>query len=51
MVGEVIVLAMLEDEDALLVEQVAIQYQVGNLWQLLQSVWRVGKDEVKLLVA
>ena len=50
-VGEVVVLAMLENEDAILVQEVSIQDQVGNLRQFLQSVRRVGKDEVELLVA
>ena len=51
MLGEVVVFAMLEDEDAILVKQAAIQYQVWYLWQFFQCVRRVGKDEVKLLFA
>ena len=50
MVGEIVVLAMLEYEDAVLIEHIAIQYEVWNLWQLLQCVWWVGKDEVILLL-
>lgn len=50
-VGEVVVLAMLENEDAVLVQEISAQDQVGNLRQFLQSVRRVGKDEVELLVA
>ena len=42
---------MLKDEDASFVEIVAIQNEVWNLRQLLQSVWRIGKDKVKLLLA
>lgn len=51
MLGEIIVFAMLKDEDASFVEIVAIQNEVRNLRQLLQSVWRIGKDKVKLLLA
>lgn len=35
MVGEIVVLAMLENEDALFVEKVAIEYEVWNLGKLL----------------
>ena len=51
MVGEVIVLAMLKDENAFGSEDVLLEYNVGYLRQFLESVWRVGKDEVKLLPA
>ena len=51
MVGEIVVLAMLENEDALFVEKIAIEYEVWNLGELLQCVWRIGKDEIKLLLA
>jgi len=51
MVGEVVVLAMLEHEDTILVQQVAIQNEVWNLREILQCVRRVGKDEVELLLA
>ena len=51
MLGEIIVFAMLKDEDASFVEIVAIQNEVWNLRQLLQGVWRIGKDKVKLLLA
>ncbi len=51
MLGEIIVLAMFENEDALFVQKVAIQYEVWNLGELLQGVWRIGKDEIKLLLA
>ena len=40
-----------EDKDASFVKIVAIQNEVWNLRQLLQSVWRIGKDKVKLLLA
>ena len=42
---------MLKDEDASFVEIVAIQNEVWNLRQLLQGVWRISKDKVKLLLA
>ena len=51
MVGEIVVLAMLENEDALFVEKIAIEYEVWNLGELLQCVWRIGKDEIELLFA
>ena len=44
MVGEIVVLAMFENEDALFVEKIAIEYEVWNLGELLQCVWRIGKD-------
>ena len=47
--GEVVVLAMFEDEDAFGSEDVLLEYEVGYLWQFLQRVGRVGKDKVKLL--
>ena len=36
---------------ALFVEKVAIEYEVWNLGKLLQCVWRIGKDEIELLLA
>ena len=51
MVGEIVVLAMFENEDALFVEKIAIEYEVWNLAKLLQCVWRIGKDEIELLLA
>ena len=49
--GEVVVLAMFEDEDAFRGKDVLLEYEVGNLGQFLQRVGRVGKDKVKLLAA
>ena len=49
--GEVVVLAVLEDEDAFGGEEFLLEDKVGYLRQFLQCVWRVGKDEVKLLPA
>ena len=50
MVGEVVVLAMFEDEDASLVEQVAFENQLGYLGQFLECNRRVGKDAVDILM-
>ena len=51
MLGKIIILAMLENEDSIFVQQVAIQYEVWDLRKFLQRVWRIGKDEIKLLLA
>ena len=42
---------MFEDEDAFGSKDVLLEYEVGNLWQFLEGVGRVGKDEIKLLAA
>ena len=42
---------MFEDEDAFRGKDVLLEYEVGNLWQFLEGVRRVGKDEIKLLAA
>lgn len=49
--GEVVILAMLEDEDAIRGEDALVEDKVGDLRQLLESIGRIGKDEVKLLSA
>ena len=49
--GEVVCLAVLEDEEAALFEQWAGEDDVGQFGNLRQGVWRVGKDEVELLAA
>ena len=49
--GEVIVLAMFENEYAIGLQEILLEYKGGNLGQLFQSVRRIGKDEVKLLLA
>ena len=55
MLGEIIVLAMLEDEYATLLEQtflcILAQYEVWNLRKVRQCVRRVGKDKVILALA
>ena len=49
--GEIVILAVLEDEDAAFPEDAFFEDEVGNLGQFLQGVGRVGKDEVELLAA
>ena len=46
---EVVCLAVLEDKEAVLLQQVVAEDDVGQLGQLRQGVGRVGKDEVELL--
>lgn len=46
---EVVCLAVLEDKEAFLLEQVVAEDDVGQLGELRQGVRRVGKDEVELL--
>ena len=42
---------MRKHQHAVLLQQIPLKNQVGNLWQFRQCIWRVGKDHVKLLVA
>ena len=51
MLGEVVVLAVLEHEETALGEEVAVEHDVGQLGQLLECIGRVGKDEVEVLTA
>lgn len=51
MAGEIIVLAMLQDEDAAFLQQIARHDDIGDFFQIWQGIGRVGKDEVKLLIA
>ena len=51
MLGEIIILAMFENEDAIFVQKVTIQYEIWNFREFLQSVRWIGKDEIKLLLA
>ena len=48
---EVVVLAMLEHEDTILLQQSFLEYHAGYGGQFLQGVGRVGKDEVEGLFA
>ena len=50
-VGEIVVLTMLKDEDAAVVEELFCEDEVRNLWQLFQGVGWVGEDEIELLPA
>ena len=49
--GKIIIFAMLEDEYTIGCQYVLSENHVGNLWQFLEGVGRVGKDEIKLLSA
>lgn len=51
MAGEIIILAMLQDEDSTFLQQIARHDNIGNFFQIGQGIGRVGKDEVKLLIA
>jgi hypothetical protein len=51
MLGEIVVLSVLEDEHAFGLQQLFLQYKVGNGGQFFQRLGWVGKDEVELLVA
>lgn len=51
MVGEVVLLAVLEDEETVRLQQVVLEDQVGYLRQLLQGIGWVGEDHVELLAA
>ena len=48
---KVVVLAVLKDEYPVFFQQPFLQDEVGNRGQFFQGIWRVGKDEVKLLTA
>lgn len=48
-VREVVRLAMLEDKEATLLQQVLAHDELRKFVQIGESVWRVGKDEVELL--
>ena len=48
---EVVVLAVLKDKDAVRRQQTLLEDDVRDGGQFLQRVWRVGKDNVELLVA
>ena len=48
---EIVVLTMLEDEDAVFFQQSPFEDKAGDRGQFLQGIGGVGKDEVKLLFA
>ena len=49
--GEVVVFAMLKDEDSVLGKEILLEDEVGDGGKFTKCVWRVGKDEVELLLA
>lgn len=49
--GEVVVFAMLKDEDSVLGKDILLEDEVGDGGKFTKCVWRVGKDEVELLLA
>lgn len=49
--GKIIIFAMLEDKYTIGCQYVLSENHIGNLWQFLEGVGRVGKDEIKLLSA
>ena len=51
MLGEVVVLAVFQTEDAIGQQQLVLEDEVGQGGDLLQRIGWVGKDEVELLVA
>ena len=51
MLGEIIVLAMLQDKDAVMIQHLLVKDNVRNLWKLLQGIRGVSKDKVELLPA
>lgn len=48
---EIVILAMLENEDAFRLQEVALEDETGDCREFSQSVWRIGEDKVKLLLA
>ncbi len=51
MIGEVVMLAMLKDEEPVGLQQVFLQDQIGDLRQLIEGVGGIGEDDVELLMA
>ena len=45
------VFAMFKDEDAILFQYAFLQDEVRNLWQFLECIRRIGKDEIILLAS
>jgi len=50
-IGEIVVLAMFEDEDAIILQKSFLEDEVGDFGEFFQGVRRVSEDEVKLLLA
>ena len=51
MLGEIVVLTVFENKDAVGFEQSALEDEIGQRGEFLEGIGRVGKDEVELLVA
>ena len=51
MLGEVVVLAMLENQETAFAQKITFEYHVGKFGDFLQHIGRVCKDEVELLPA
>lgn len=51
MLGEVVVLAVLDYQKAALAQKITLQYHVGEFGDFLQHIGRVCKDEVELFPA
>ena len=51
MAHKIVGLAMLNDEDAVGLEQIVLEDEVGDGVDVVKGIGRVGKDEVKLLVS
>lgn len=49
--GEVVLLAVLQHKQAIILEQIPTQDDIGKFWYLRQSIRRVGKNEIELLAA
>ena len=49
MLGEVVVLAMLENQETAFAQKITFEYHVGKFGDFLQHIGRVCKDEVELL--
>lgn len=49
MSGEVVILAMFEDEDSAFCEEIVLEYEVGKSAKVFEGVGWVGKYEVELL--
>ena len=48
MLGEVVVLAMLENQKTSLTQKITLQYHIRQFWDFLQHIGGIGKDEIKL---
>ena len=51
MLAEVVVLAMLEDQETALAQKITLQNHIGKFGDFLQYIGRVCKNEIKLLPA